>query len=101
MSLRLVFCFPFLFIVWAITFPSEALAIVEDIKGWLNELIIKQIVCKETLLLREQFRKWGISRGCNRRLIDNIFEEHSSEILQKLEAQYSQFSIDEFIERKS
>jgi len=94
MLLFYLFYIPTFLIAWTLVFPLQAMVIIENMKRSLDDFIAKQIVRKETGLLRDQFRKWGKLNGYNRRLTDEVFDEHSPEILTRLEARHSGVTFD-------
>ena len=95
MLLNYLFYPPIFFVAWALVFPEQALAVIEKIKRSLDAYVATNIARREFHLLRAQFRKWGKLNGYDRRLIDMVFAQHSSEILRRIEARYSRADVEE------
>src|SRR5688500_7531141 len=98
MLLIYFFYVPILFIAWALAFPMQAAAMIENIKQRLNHFIVKQLISKDIHVLRERFRKWGKLRGYEQGLIDEMLDKHSAQIIQKLQSRYSRVNFDEWFQ---
>ena len=99
MLLYYLFYIPIFFIAWALVFPEQAVALIENMKRSLDAYVAAHIARREIHLLRAKFRKWGKSKGYDRRLIDMIFDQHASEILRRIEARYSWVDVEELVSR--
>ena len=92
------FYIPILFIAWVLSFPREAIALIENLKQRLACFMLQQLITKDMHLLKTRFRKWGRLNGYKKRLIDEMFDQHTKQIAQRLETRYSQLNIDEWFQ---
>jgi hypothetical protein len=90
--------FPIIFIAWALVFPVQAMAIIENLKLELARFIIQHLISKDLHLLKERLRKWGKLNGYEQRLIDEYLDKHMDQIVQRLEARYSRINLNKWIE---
>ena len=84
-------------IAGAFVFPDQAVAVVENMKRSLDAYVAANNARREIHLVRAQFRTWGKLHGHDRRLIDMVFAQHSSEILRRIEARYSRADVEELV----
>ena len=99
MFLYYLFYIPIFLIAWALVFPEQVVVVVENMKRSLDAYVAANIARREIHLVRAQFRKWGKLHGHDGRLIDMVFTQHSPEILQRIEARYSNVDIEEWFSR--
>ena len=97
MLLFYFFYIPIFLLAWALMFPEQAVALVENMKRSLVAYVATNIARRELHLLQAQFRKWGRSNRYNPKLIDQVFDNHSSEILRRLEDRYSVVNVEELV----
>jgi hypothetical protein len=89
------------FIAWALSFPRQAMAITGNLKQQLAHFVIQQLIAKDMHLLKSRFRKWGKFNGYQQQLIDEVLDEHTAKIVQRLEARYSPANSDEWFQEKN
>ena len=99
MFLYYLFYIPIFFLAWALVFPEQTVAVIENMKRSLDAYVATKIARREIHLLRAQFRKWGRLNGYDPRLIDSVFAQNSSEILRRIESRYSRVDVEELISR--
>ena len=95
MPLFYLFYLPVFFIAWAMVFPMQATAMIENIKQRLDSFIIEGLTKSDLFLLKMRLRKWGRQNGYEQGLIDDVLDKHASEIAQRLEAKNSRADLDE------
>ena len=99
MQIHSLLYIPVLFTAWAMTFPMEALALIDGLKQRLTQYVIASMTRKEVRMLKERFRKWGKLEGYKEGLIDEVFDQHALKINQRIETRYYQLSLDELLSR--
>jgi hypothetical protein len=95
MFLYYLFYIPIFLLAWALVFPEQAVAVVENMRRSLDAYVAAHIARREIHLLRAHFRKWGKQNGYDSSLIDEVLNEHSSELQRRIEARYSSVTIEE------
>jgi hypothetical protein len=98
MLLYCLFYVPILFIAWALVFPMQATAMIENLKQWQAHFIVQHLISKDMHLLRERIQKWGKLHGYEQGLIDEILDTHSVQITQRLKSRYSRVDFDEWFQ---
>ena len=92
-----LFYIPICLLAWAVVFPEHTVITIQNIKQSLHTYIATYIARREIHFLRARFQKWGKQNGFDLKLVDEVFNEHSPELLQRIEARYSGVSIDELL----
>ena len=75
---------------WVLLCPKEAFGLIDKLKINIQDYLLNYFINQEIKSIKFQMKKWCKQNGYERRLVDEVLDEHVQKIIKLLESKYSQ-----------